>query len=204
MKTKYNLYLSSFLLLALVLVSGCQVLQQRIAELRSFSQCKFRIGSVSNIRLVGVDVQRINSINSLNFGQVASLTAAYLSKNIPLSFTLNIEAQNPTPQLAAIGGFQWVLLIDGHQYLTGTNPSRVSINPNGGTAAIPMQINLELFSALSGKSKDVLLNFGMALAGTNGQSTRIALRIKPTFIINGYVVDYPNFIEIGKDFKALN
>jgi len=191
------------LVMMCILISGCKVIQQQVTEMQAFTKCQFRIASVNRVLLAGVDVQNVRGLSSLNLMQVASLTNAYLSKNLPLSFTLNVESKNPTTNQAALGGFDWQLLIDGQQFVSGNNPSRVAIGPNGGTVVIPMQMNLELFKALSGKSKDAVLNFGMALAGQNGQSSRVSLRIKPSFVINGYTYAFPNFIEVGKDFKAL-
>jgi len=203
MKLPHIPYLGLIVCSALFLMVGCKAIQKQVSEIQAFTKCRFRIGSVNNIRLAGVDVQNVRTFNNLSVMNVATLTSAYLGKNMPLSFVLNIDGQNPGTTQAALGGFDWQLLIDGQQFLTGNNPTRVTIAPNGGTTAIPMQINLELFKALSGKSKDAVMNFGLALAGQNGQSSRIALRIKPSFIVNGYTFALPNYVEIGKDFKPL-
>lgn len=196
--------LSVICLMALpMLFSGCAALKKQLGELQNFSKCQFRIRQVANIQLAGVNVQNIRRVTDLNLSQAASLGAAYLQKSMPLAFDLNVQGRNPTSGNAALNGFDYVLLIDGQEMLRGSQPQRFSMSPNG-TAEVPMRIQLDVFRLLSGKSKDALINFGLALANQNGEPARVKLRFKPYFVIAGQNYPWPSFIEIGKDFKSLN
>jgi hypothetical protein len=135
--------------------------------------------------------------------QGASIAAAYLSKSMPLTFNLNVEGKNPTSGNAALNGFDWILLIEGQEMLRGNQPNRMTIAPNGGVSLIPMSLQLDLYKALNGKSKDAIIKFGTALAGSNNEPAKVKLKLKPYFIVSGQNLAWPNYIEISKDFKAL-
>eukprot|EP01031_Cornospumella_fuschlensis_P015589 gene15589-19057_t len=68
---------------------------------------------------------------------------------MPLTFNLNVAIKNPGAQEAAFSGMDWVLMIDGSEYLNGAVNQRLSISPNGGNASLPMSISLNLFQVLS-------------------------------------------------------
>lgn len=192
---KKTLYLFSAVLL-INLIYSCTTLKQ----LANIVNCKFRMESVNNTQLAGVDIQSKNSFSNLNFSQIGKLTSAYLNKNIPLSFTLNVEARNPNDQTAAMTKFDWILTIDDIEMSRGTNDSEVKIPGNDGIATIPMKISFNLYEALQGESKDALLNFAFNLADASDTPTRIGLKIKPTIYVNSIPLTYPNYINVGTEF----
>ena len=185
------------MLLALML-SGCSILSEMI----SFSQCEFRLATVENITLAGVNVQHIHKLSDLSLLDAGRISAALISGPLPLSLTLNVDVRNPNQQQASMNRLDWILLIDGQEIVQGSSGERLSIPPNNGTGTLPLHITADLKSALSGHSGEALLNFGLNLAGAGNTLSRITLRANPYIVVGGRELSYPSFIDIENEFVS--
>lgn len=184
-----------------LILSSCDILQQ-VGEMANFAKCEFRLSTVDNLRLAGVDVQNKNSISDLNFADAARLATAFASGNMPLNMTLNVQVKNPNPAQASLNRLDWIMLIDDVEMVRGVNQQTVSVSPNGGVSTLPLQISVDLREVLSGKSKDAVLNFGLNLAGAGNRPTRITLRAKPSLKVANQMLSYPGYITVENEFSA--
>lgn len=203
MKTRSLLKITRniFLLLSFVMItSSCDVLQQ-VAELQTFSKCKFRLSTIENIRLAGVNVQGKDQFSDFTITEAAKITAALLGGELPLDFRLNVETKNPNAKTAALNKLDWILFIDDIEMTRGTTNQRIEIPANGGVRDLPLHINVDLKEILSGKSKDALLNFGLNLSGQGNRPSRITVKAKPTVYVSGQAVNYPGYITIRNEFN---
>ncbi len=174
---------------------------QQLQELQSLAKCEFKLRSVENIQLAGINIQQKQSISQVNAMDVISVTSAYVSKNLPLSFNLNVDARNPNPTKAALTALDWILEIDDIEMTRGILNKKYEINPNGGVTTIPMSMNFDLFKVLTGKAKDAVLNFGFNLTGAGSNTpSRITLKARPTIMIGTIPVQYPGYIAIKNTF----
>ena len=114
-----------------------------------------------------------------------------------------IEARNPNTADAGLTKIDWILLIDDIEMTRGILDQPVTIPANNGTALIPLQINVDLQKALSGKSADAIINFGMNLAGAGEKPTRFTLKMKPSISVNGFPVSYPGYLDIKTEYSGL-
>ena len=192
MKIKYL-----FTVVIILLLSSCDVIQQA-SELTTFAKCKFKLNTIENISLAGVDVQKIKNYSQLNFMEIAQLTSAVTSGNLPLNFTLNMKVDNPNPKQAAMNRFEWVLFIDDIEMNAGVLDQRLEI-PSGGDAVLPLKMKMNLKEVLKGKTLQSLVNFGLNLVDASGKTSRITIKAKPTIMIGGRAIAYPNFITIKSD-----
>lgn len=181
------------------MVVSCTELQQ----LSSLAKCDFKLKSIENIQLAGINIQQKQSLSQVNAMDVVKLTSAYMSKNLPLSFNLNVDSRNPNPTKAALTALDWILQIDDIDMTHGILNKRIEIAPNGGVTTIPMNMNFDLFKVLTGKTKDAVLNFAFNLtgAGTNTPS-RVTLKAKPTVMIGSVPIQYPGYISIKNTFVS--
>ena len=185
-----------FVILSTTIFTSCKTLMSYVNVVK----CDFRMKTVTDTQLANIDVQNIRSFSDLNFFQVGNLTKAYLSGNVPLEFLLNIESKNPNTAAATMASFDWILLIDDIQMVSGTNEQEYQIPPNGGTQVIPLKISVNLLEILNNETKDALLNFGFNLADASNKPTRIGLKLKPTINVSGIPITYPGYIDLGTEF----
>ncbi len=190
-----------FFLSTIFVLSSCDVLQQA-TQISNLSKCEFRLESVQQLNLAGVNVQNIKNISDLNMMDAGRLAMAVSTQNFPLDFTLNIEAKNPNTASAGMTKIDWILLIDDIEMTQGILDKQVSIPANNGTAIIPMQMHIDLKKALSGKSADAIMNFGLNLAGAGNKPTRFTLRMKPTITVSGFPITYPGYLNIKTEYSS--
>ena len=182
-----------------ILISSCDVLKD-LNGMANFAKCDFRLNTVNNIRLAGVNVQQVKSLSDLNIIDVANITASLASNTLPLSLTLNVDVKNPNSQKAVMNAMAWILLIDNIEMTSGQMNQRIEVMPNNGIASMPLDLSVDLKKVLTGRSLDAVKNFGLNLAGAGNKPTRITLKVKPTIVISGISIVYPDYITVSNNF----
>ena len=180
------------LLLLSIFLPACSALQQ-IAALKSVD---FRLDRAADIRLAGVNMDQIRSFSDLSLFDAARLTTAVTRRELPLSFTLHVEATNPSdhPVTARMVGMDWALLLDDRETITGVfNDPRAL--PPGSPVDIPVTIELNLIEFFDQNARD-LFELVQAIAGDGGSPKRIGLRARPTIDTPIGPITYPNPITI--------
>ncbi|NBB73682.1 MAG: hypothetical protein GVY35_08395, partial [Bacteroidetes bacterium] len=81
----------TLLLLIGVVSTGCQTLR----EVTNLRKVQFRIDRVADAQLAGVSLDRVQSYEDLRATDILQLTRAAASGDMPLAFTIMVEAQNP-------------------------------------------------------------------------------------------------------------
>jgi len=188
--------------LIITLMTGCEILDQA-RQVAMLSKCEFKLKTVDQLRLAGVNIQQVKNLTDLNMMDAAKITAAAVSGgSLPLNFTLNVEARNPNTAAAGLTKLEWILFIDDIQMVSGVNEQRVQIPGNGGTGIIPLSIGIDLKQALKGKSGEAIANFGLNLAGAGNKPTRITLKAKPTIMVGSQSIAYPGYLTIQNEFTS--
>ncbi|MGQ9805980.1 MAG: hypothetical protein ACUVRP_07880 [Chlorobiales bacterium] len=200
MKTRIRVLLCALALLT-VTVEGCSVLRQ-LQEMKNFARCEFRLSTVENITLAGINVQRIQSTRDLTLMDAARFAQALTQSQLPLNLTLNVEVKNPNAETASLNRLEWRLFIDDVELLNSIVEEKVSIAGNGGVSTLPLRISVDLKKALSGRSAEAIGNFALNLAGEGNKPTRFMLRIKPTIDVLGFPIEYPDYFDVKMEFTA--
>ena len=188
--------------LTLVLLSGLLGSCSFLKEISTLTKCEFRLTTLENPRLAGVDVSRIRSYSDIGLADMALLTASIVKGRLPLTFTLNVEAKNPNPAMAAMNRLEYMAYIDDVQIATGSLERRIEIPANGGTAIIPLQLSTDLIEILNKDSRQALVNFGLNLADAGNRPTRVSLKVKPTILIGAVEINYPGYFTVTHDFTS--
>jgi hypothetical protein len=200
MKNRLRLSLCALLLLVFA-VEGCSVIRQ-IQETKAFARCEFRLSTVENITLAGLNVQNIKSTRDLSLMMASKFASALVQPQLPLNLTLNVEVKNPNAETASLNRLEWRMFIDDNELLTGLVDKKVVVPANNGVSILPLQISVDLKKALSGRSAEAMGNFALNLAGEGNKPTRFMLRIKPTIDVLGFQVEYPDYFDVKTEFTA--
>lgn len=200
MKNRIRVLLCALALLT-VTVEGCSVLRQ-LQEMKNFARCEFRLSTVENITLAGINVQRIKTTRDLTLVDATRFAQALTQPQLMLNLTLNVEVKNPNAETASLNRLEWQLFIDDVELLNSTVEEKVSIAGNGGVSTLPLRISVDLKKALSGRSAEAIGNFALNLAGEGNKPTRFMLRIKPTIDVLGFPIEYPDYFDVKMEFTA--
>jgi hypothetical protein len=182
-------------------ISSCSVLKQA-NEMKTFAKCEFRLKSIEDVTLAGVDVTDVDQLSDLSFPEASNISMTAMQGKLPLYFKLKVEVRNPNEQKASMNRFLWDLFIDDQKITSGKVVKDIKVEPNGGISVMPIVVGVDLFEVLSGESADAVINFAMNLAGGGGAPTRLKLRAKPTIYVAMTQVDYPGWITIEQEFVS--
>ncbi len=185
---------------AAVMLTGCDVLKQ-VEGMQMLTKCEFRINTISDIQLAGVNVSGVKKISDINPLDALIITNAWLSNQLPLDFNLNLEVKNPNNQPASMNRLDWILFIDDMQMLEGAVNERF-VTGAGETGNLPVQIGFNLAEVLKGESKDKIISTALGLVDGSGKSTRVMVKLKPSLMVGQQTIMYPGWLEVRHEFTA--
>ncbi len=176
----------------LVLTSGCATLQQFSA----LGDVGFSLDRVSDLRLAGVELDRIRSYQDLGLADVAALALAITRNQLPMEFDLHVLAENPSDNSvqARLLRMDWTLLLQDKETLSGVLEDEV-ILPPGEPRDIPIPISLNLIEFFDGSAQD-LFELALSVAGLGGESKDVALKASPVVDTPLGAIRYPQPITI--------
>ena len=172
--------------------SGCSTFQQYAA----LEDVEFHLAGVSDVRLAGIELDRMSSYEDLGMLDLARLAQAVGQNELPLDLDVHVGALNPADNgtEARLMRMDWTLLLEDREALNGTLDEEI-ILPPGQPMIIPIAISLNLVEFYEGNAQD-LLELGLALAGQGGAGKNVALRISPVINTPLGAIRYPQPITL--------
>lgn len=183
-----------------LLLNGCSI----ISELTAFTKCEFRLRSVQQPIVCGIDVSQKKSWEDFNFLEGQAIAAQLLNKSLPFEITVNVEVHNPGTTLAAVNSIQWITFLDNLQVAQGTVEQRVEVPPSGGVNTISIGVKTDMIDYLEGGNPGAILNFALNMINASDQSSQITMKIKPSVLIGSLSIPYTDYFTITKEFKSGN
>ncbi len=171
-----------------------------INALTGLSRIQFKLNNVQSVRLAGIDITNKRSASDFSVMDGINLASAFASGQFPLTFTLNVVAQNPNPPSAILSALQvtdfpWQLLLNGQQTITGNIGAPIGVPPGGATTIIPLQVSLDLKQFFANQGYNQIIQLALALAGQGGVS-HVQLLATPTMSAGGFSLRYPGQLTI--------
>lgn len=176
----------------LLFFGGCATLQQ-IAALQ---QVDFALDRVDQVRLAGVDLDRVRSYSDLSVTDIARLTIALSEDRLPLALNLLVEGENPPDNEvdARLVQFEWTLRLEGRETVSGVFDREVVFRP-GEPTTFPVRIELDLLEFFEGNARD-LAELALSLSGEGGAPKNVALEAIPTIQTAIGPIRYPGTITV--------
>ena len=187
-----------YVLVLFTFIQCCSFLK----EISTLGKCEFRMGTLEQPFIAGIDVSKIHNFTDLTLMDVGIVGASVMRGELPLSFTLNVEARNPNPATAALNRLEYMVYIDDVEVAKGSLDQRVEIAANGGIVNIPLRLSTDLVRILNKDSRATLFNFGLNLADASSRPTRVTLKVKPTIIVGMMEIEYPGYFNVKHDFTS--
>ena len=183
---------------ACISLCACDMLQTTLNEAASLANlvnCEYNLKNVSDLQIAGVNVKKITNGN-ISASDVLTLTSALLSKKVPMDMNVNIDIKNPTERDAALTAMDWILDIDNSQFAQGKSSNKYTVTKQK-TTTVPLGVTTDLYSMFSKDGINSLKNFVSSFK-SDGTSSKVGLRIKPSLNVGSYVVPMPNYIKVEK------
>jgi LEA14-like dessication related protein len=185
-------------LYSLINLNSCSYLK----ELSALKECEFRVGTLKNPVLAGVDLNKVVTVKDFSIDQTSKITKSILLGTLPLSFVLNVEVKNPNQINASLNRLEYLAFIDDVQIASGSMEEHVVIPSGGGIANIPLKVETDVFDLLKKEPLNSLLNWGLNIADEGNRLVRVSIKIKPWIQIGNKDHEYPGYLTITQDFST--
>ena len=198
MKKYFDLIFRICVLSILLSVLSCTYLK----ELTTLKDCEFRMGTLENPVLAGVDISGIFNLKDFSIEQTGKITKSILLGTLPLSFILNVEVKNPNQKNASLNRLEYLAFIDTVKIASGAMEEHVVIPSGGGIATIPVKVETDILDLVKKESVNTLLNYALNLADDGNRPVRVNIKIKPWIQIGSVDREYPGYITVKQDFAS--
>lgn len=190
----------TFIILFVALgLSSCNLLTQ-VAQMANFANCTFDFNSINKIQMLGVNLSKGMTKDDLNATQLLNLANALMKRELPVTFNVNLDVENPNSIAAAMSKMDYIVSLNGKQVISTTMNNSINV-PAKSKNTITIPVTTDLFQLFSGESADAILNMAFKLAGASSDPVKLGLQVKPYITINNQQLSYPNYITINKTLQ---
>lgn len=198
-------WLIIYFIAALFIFSACSIFR----TIENVSRLKYRIYSATDYKILGIRIADKKSIKDFNSVELLKLTTAVIKGNLPLTFTLNIEAKNPNDGSGgyprtdlSIQSFPWRLYLNDKETVKGNIDKPCFVPGKGETVIMPINIEFDIARNFEEKNLDDIIMFVLQLGGVNGSTSNLKLMAKPVIGTSVGKIEYPEEITIiDKNFN---
>ena len=190
----------TFIILFVALgLSSCNLLTQ-VAQMANFANCTFDFNSINHIQMLGVNLSKGMTKDDLNATQLLNLANALMKRELPVTFNVKLDVENPKSIAAAMSKMDYIVSLNGKQVISTTMNNSINV-PAKSKNTITIPVTTDLFQLFSGESADAILNMAFKLAGASSDPVKLGLQVKPYITINNQQLAYPNYITINKPLQ---
>lgn len=179
-------------------ITACGIKEQA-DQLKAFEKCTYELVSADSVYVAGTDVKKLISGKGLNLQQAPKIAFAYFQQKIPVKGTLQLKVVNPGNEEAAINQFEYKILIENIELLSGSIDKHLSIAPNGDSVIVPLKIDKDVYPILSDAANQRAIN--EFLTSATERKLTLQFKIKPSFILGKEIVQYPDYITVNREIS---
>jgi len=166
-----------------VLFVSCGVYQSLV----NLSKLKFKLDSVNNFKVGNISVSDKSKLSDFGALDIVKLTSEVVSGKFPVTFTVNVLAQNPNKASSqdsklsdiSLEAFPWTLYINDKETISGNISKPIEVPAVENATIIPLQMNLNLMEFFKDDGLNNLVNLALSLGGTKGAATKLKIVAEP-------------------------
>lgn len=169
----------------------------------NISRLKFKLGEVNNFSVNGINISNKSRLQDFTAQQLLQITSAVTRGQLPVSFTLNVQAKNPNDGTggyrktnATIKSFPYRLMINEKETISGNIGAPVTVPGTGEITNIPFTFSLDLVNFFEEKGYQDLINLALNIGGAGGSTSNLAVFAQPTVTTSFGDITYPKEIKI--------
>lgn len=174
----------------------------------NLTRLKFKVDSYNNFRVANVALEGKEDLDDFAAMDYVRLTGAFIKGELPFSFVINVEANNPNDGSGGfpatnitLESFPFRVQLDDKQVLAGNIENPLVVPGVGENRIIPIVVEVDLIKFFKDKSFEELANFVLAIGGKDGSRSRISLFAKPVLGTPVGKIEYPDEIKISHEFN---
>lgn len=182
-----------------MMLTACSILQ----TLTNVSRLKFKLESVDNYRVLDIPVDSKSKFTDFSAPDVLKLSSSLASGKLPVSFNLNISADNPNDGSdgypateVTIKEFPWDLYINDKKTISGNINEPINVPGVGENKIIELNIKMDLLDFFENNGLKEIVNIALKLGGQKGGASNIKLVATPVLGTTFGDIKYPEPVTI--------
>jgi hypothetical protein len=184
-------------------LASCAALNDMASALANLQRLKFKIGSVRDFRLLGLDITGKARLSDFSATDILKVAQSYTARKLPVEFVVDVLAVNPNDgtggtakTVSTLTALECRLLIDDKPTVTGNIDRPVEIPGTGQESVIPLRLSLDLLEFFGDKRYEDLVGLALAIGGRAGAPARHSLDAQPTVSTPLGPITYPGRVTI--------
>ncbi len=184
-------------------LASCAALNDMASALANLQRLKFKIGSVRDFRLLGLDITGKARLSDFSATDILKVAQSYTARKLPVEFVVDVLAVNPNDgtggtakTVSTLTALECRLLIDDKPTVTGNIDRPVEIPGTGQESVIPLRLSLDLLEFFGDKRYEDLVGLALAIGGRSGSPARLSLDAQPTVSTPLGPITYPGRVTI--------
>lgn len=171
-------------------------------SIMNLSKLKFKLGNVNNFKVAGISIDNKTKLSDFGTMDIVNLTSKVMTGDFPVSFTVNVLAQNPNTSSGSnisdisLESFPWTLYINDKKTISGNISNPVKVPAVENTTAIPLEMSLDLKEFFAGDGLNELINLALNLGGAKGSPSNLKIIAEPVLGTSLGNMSYPNPLTI--------
>ncbi|MCJ8166692.1 hypothetical protein MKJ04_17735 [Pontibacter sp. E15-1] len=192
-------YIYCAYLMVVLLLAGCK----QASDLKAFTEAKYSLLGVHNLKLNGVDVMQKRNPSDFTTSEGDSLLASISDNTLQASTTLSLQVQMQEPDVArqmTITRMKWQLLVDGEETLQGE--VKESLYLHEGLNELPIQTPVMMSETDGLRNYEGLSKLMTMLSLKKDFRQRLIFKIKPTVQTPVGEVELPEYIPVSQSVPS--
>lgn len=188
-----------FLLFLVTFAAGCGVYETLV----NISRLQFKLGDVNNFKVSGITIEDKQKLSDINPIDAMRLAGEVANGRLPVSFTLNVLADNPNDgnggypaQDITLKAFPWTLHINDKETISGNVGEPIVVPGVGENKVIPLTMEIDLMAFFKDKGFEEVINLALNIGGRGGSSSDLKLVAQPVIGTPIGDMKYPEKITI--------
>jgi hypothetical protein len=181
--------------LACILFISALIQCSSLLQVEKLKNCEFRLERIEGMSIDGININRVHSINDLGIINAAKILKNLSKGSLSSEFTIIISVNNPNKSAAAMEKFEYSVMLDENEVITGSLNDRMEILANK-SIEFPLSATVNISKLLKQNSFAELMELANSLSNKNAIEKRVRIKVKPYIRIGKKTLKYPGFIEI--------
>jgi hypothetical protein len=166
-----------------------------LLQIEKLKNCEFRLERIEGMNIDGININSVHSFNDLGIINATRILQDLSKGSLPSEFKIMISVSNPNKSVAAMEKFEYIVMLDENEVVTGSLNDRIEI-PANKSIEFPLSARADISKLLKQNSIAALMELANSLSKENTIEKRVRIKVKPNIRIGKKLLKYPGFIEI--------
>jgi len=181
--------------LACILFLSVLIQCSSLLEVEKLKNCEFRLERLESMKIDGIKISKFHSINDLGIMNATKILQDLSKGSLSSEFDVILNVNNPNNSMASMEKFDYMVLLDENEVITGSLNDRIEI-PANKSIEFPLSASVNVSKLTKQNTISELMELANSLSDKNAIEKRVRIKVKPYVRIGKKALKYPGFFDI--------